>query len=197
MFYRIINGIKIRFRRIKYSVLFKKCGKNLRIDDGVIITYPETVSVGNNVTINKRALIQCHPSVSIQIGNNVVMSYDSMILTGVHPLELSPKHHIRKNVVVEDNARILAKVIVTSGVVLGRGCIIGAGSVVRNNIPPYAVVAGNPAKIVGFVASPEEILAFEEKIYQEEERTPLNVLESNYEKYFLSRIHQIKDFNKL
>ena len=49
--------------------------------------------------------------------------------------------------------------LVLSGVTIGDGAIIGAGSVVRHDIPPYAIVAGNPARVAGFRFSPEEIKA--------------------------------------
>lgn len=49
--------------------------------------------------------------------------------------------------------------LVLSGVTIGDGAIIGAGSVVRHDIPPYAIVAGNPARVAGFRFPPEQIEA--------------------------------------
>jgi acetyltransferase-like isoleucine patch superfamily enzyme len=49
--------------------------------------------------------------------------------------------------------------LVLSGVTIGDGAIIGAGSVVRHDIAPYAVVAGNPARVAGFRFPPEQIEA--------------------------------------
>ncbi len=46
---------------------------------------------------------------------------------------------------------------VMSGVTIGDGAIIGAGAVVAKNIPPYAIVAGNPAKIISFRFDDETI----------------------------------------
>ena len=80
---------------------------------------------------------------------------------------------------------------------IGRHARIGAGSYVRTNIPPYAIVIGNPAKIIGFLYTPKEVFAFEEERYPESERIPLEVLEHNYQKYFLSKIKDIKEFVKL
>lgn len=49
--------------------------------------------------------------------------------------------------------------LVLSGVTIGHGAIIGAGSVVRQDVPPYAVVAGNPGRVAGFRFPPEQIAA--------------------------------------
>ena len=49
--------------------------------------------------------------------------------------------------------------------------------------PPYSVVVGNPWKIVKFVFTPEEIVEHEAKLYSEDERIPLDVLQRNYQKW--------------
>lgn len=49
--------------------------------------------------------------------------------------------------------------LILSGVTIGDGAVIGAGSVVRQDIPPYAIVAGNPARVAGFRFQPEQIEA--------------------------------------
>lgn len=70
---------------------------------------------------------------------------------------------------------------------IGRNASIGAGAIVRTNIPPYAIVAGNPAKIVGYNFTPEQIIEREKELYPEEERIPLKTLQRNYDKYFANR----------
>lgn len=62
-------------------------------------------------------------------------------------------------VVIGNDVWLGHQTLVLSGVTIGDGAIIGAGSVVRHDIPPYAVVAGNPARVAGFRFSPEEIEA--------------------------------------
>lgn len=86
-----------------------------------------------------------------------------------------------------------------SGVTIGRGSEVGSGSgsVVRSSVPPYSVVIGNPAKVVGFRFTPNEIIEHEKVLYENDERLPQDVLEKNYEKYFLKRIKDIKQFIKL
>ncbi len=102
-----------------------------------------------------------------------------------------------KDIVVEEDVWMATNVTLLSGVVVGRGAVIGSGSVVRRPIPPYAVVFGNPAKIVGFKFTPEEIVEHEKMLYSEEERLPLSLLERNYKKYFLDRISEVKSYTKI
>ena len=73
----------------------------------------------------------------------------------------------------------------------------GAGAVVRTNVPPYSIVTGNPAKVVGFSLKPEEVIEHEKTLYPEEERLPLDKLEKNYKKYFLNRLMDIRNFTSL
>ena len=99
---------------------------------------------------------------------------------------------------IHDHVWIGARSIIQPGVkVIGRSAIVGAGSIVRSSIPPYAVALGNPARIVGFVLTPEEVVEYEKSHYLDCERLPLEVLQKNYEKYYLNRIGEIKHLLKL
>lgn len=97
-----------------------------------------------------------------------------------------------KDVIVEEDVWIGANVTIVAGVTIGRGATIGAGCVCFRNVPPYAIVIGNPAKIVGFNYTPQEVVEHESALYPEEDRIPLEKLESNYDKYFLKRAKEIK-----
>jgi acetyltransferase-like isoleucine patch superfamily enzyme len=56
-----------------------------------------------------------------------------------------------KPIVIEDDVFIGARVIVTKGVLIGRGAVVGAGAVVTKDVPPFSVVAGNPAKVIRYL----------------------------------------------
>lgn len=104
---------------------------------------------------------------------------------------------VEKDVIVEEEVWIGANVTLLAGVTVGRGSTIGAGTVLKNTVPPYSIVMGNPAKIIGFTFTPEEAIKHEEMFYKEDERTPLELLEKNYVKYLLKRTKEIRDFTKL
>lgn len=92
-----------------------------------------------------------------------------------------------KDVVVEEEVWIGAGVTLLSGTIVGRGAEVGAGSVCRGKIPPYAIVVGNPAKIVGYRFTPDQIIEHEKALYPEKERLPYDKLLKNYNKYFENR----------
>ena len=119
-------------------------------------------------------------------------------IKGVFFKDISGSHEydIEKDVIVEEDVWIGANVILLSGVTVGRGATVAAGSVCVKNVPPYAVVMGNPARVVGFNFAPEEIVEHEKHLYPENERLPLELLEKNYKKYFLDRAIEIKSFIK-
>lgn len=65
----------------------------------------------------------------------------------------------RGDVTIGNDVWIGHESVVLSGVTLGDGVVVGAGSVVRQDIPPYAIVLGNPARVAGFRFAPEQIEA--------------------------------------
>lgn len=101
-----------------------------------------------------------------------------------------------KDVVVEEDVWIASNVTILAGVNIGRGAVLGAGTVCRKDVPPYAVAIGNPSKVVGFKFTPEEAFEHEKMLYPEEKRIPLEELEANYNKYFVNKIKDIKQFLK-
>lgn len=105
--------------------------------------------------------------------------------------ELDPHNTSSGDVICEEEVWLGTNVVLMPGVVVGRGSAIGAGSVLRRSVPPYSTVIGNPARVVGFRFTPEQIIEHEKALYPEEERLPLELLEKNYKKYFLDRRMEI------
>lgn len=100
----------------------------------------------------------------LRIGNFVSISRGvKFILGGNHHMENISNYHFKTMIlngeeeswtkgpiVVEDDVWIGTDSLILSGVTLGKGAVIGAGSVVTKDIPPYAVAAGNPAAVVRY-----------------------------------------------
>jgi len=90
----------------------------------------------------------------IRIGDHVAVGANTIIIdTDFHPLDpmhrrLRPSDAKTARIVIEDNVFIGMNCMVLKGVTIGQGSVIGAGSVVTKDVPPRAVVAGNPARIV-------------------------------------------------
>lgn len=111
--------------------------------------------------------------------------------------KLDPNHKLDKDIIIEEDVWIASNVTLLAGTYIGRGAIIGAGSVVRTKVPPYAIVTGNPAKIMGFVFDPIQTLEHEAKLYPETERLTRELLEKNYQRYYKKRLKKIVEYQKL
>ncbi|MEX2593000.1 MAG: acyltransferase [Anditalea sp.] len=109
------------------------------------------LKVGNNSSIGPYSYIGC--SGLIEIGDNVMISPRVSIYSENHnfndpQIPMVDQGVSRSFVKIEDDCWIAANVIILAGVIIGKGAVIAAGSVVTKDVPPYSVVAGNPAKTV-------------------------------------------------
>lgn len=90
----------------------------------------------------------------IVIGDEVLIGSGVLIVdSDLHPIDPAGRRYSKKGVqtapvVIRDNVFIGARAIILKGAEVGEGSVIGAGSVVSRSVPPYSVVAGNPARIV-------------------------------------------------
>lgn len=82
-----------------------------------------------------------------------------------------------KDIIVESDAHIGRNVTLLCGVTIGRGAIVGAGSVVTKDVPPYCVVGGVPANPIHFKWTIDQILEHEAALYPESERFTREELE--------------------
>ena len=158
-----------------------------------------TISIGRNVLLAKNVFIDYSGHLEIEdnvsISDGVVIETHSHISTG---FALKGKGKLAQtHLVIEEGVSIGSKAMILETVTkIGRHSRIGAGSVVRSNVPPYSIVIGNPAKIIGFIMTPEEV----EKIemgYPEEKRLSKEKFTSYYNKYFRSRVSEINKYVRL
>lgn len=90
----------------------------------------------------------------IEIGSRVNIGCNSIIAdTDFHPLDPAARQAdinagATAPVIVEDDVFVGMQCLILKGVRLGAGCVVGAGSVVTRDVPPRAIVAGNPARVV-------------------------------------------------
>jgi virginiamycin A acetyltransferase len=134
----------------------------------------DKVTVGNNTYGMLDVRTFCDDSSEkLQIGNYVSIADGVVfVLGGQHQTKTFTTFPIRAYftrvnnnldsqtkgaIVIEDEVWIGSEVIILSGVNIGRGAIVGAGAVITKDIPPYAIVVGNPARIIKYRFS-EEII---------------------------------------
>jgi acetyltransferase-like isoleucine patch superfamily enzyme len=103
--------------------------------------------IGRGVRLNYG--ISVGSTKSIRIGDRVrIGPYTMIVDTDFHDAYNRAKRPESRPVVIEDDVWIGAKASILPGVRIGRGAIVGTGAVVNKDVPPFAVVAGVPAKII-------------------------------------------------
>jgi acetyltransferase-like isoleucine patch superfamily enzyme len=158
-----------RFTRDQFAAI----GEHVVFEDGVRVWHPENILIGENVYVGHDAMLKgyyknrmvigddtwigqgvfFHSAGGITIGDRVGVGPHVKILTSFHdeagrdvPILASPLTF--EAVVVEDDCDLGVGAILLPGVRVGRGAQVGAGAVVTRDVPPYAVVAGNPARVL-------------------------------------------------
>jgi acetyltransferase-like isoleucine patch superfamily enzyme len=131
---------------------------------GELLTFPGgRIALGEFCYVGEQTRIWAAESVSI--GNRVLIAHLCTIVDNTtHPLDAAARHaHFRtivsrghvpgvdlspRAVRIEDDAWIACNVVILRGVTIGHGAVVGAGSVVTKDVPPYCLVAGNPAAAI-------------------------------------------------
>ena len=109
----------------------------------------QNLTIGENTIINRGCKIDARGGVSI--GSNVSVSPYCYIITASHEHNSPDFRGMTGELTVKigDFSWIGASSIILPGVTIGEGAVIGAGSVVTRNVPPFSIVAGNPASKIG------------------------------------------------
>jgi maltose O-acetyltransferase len=137
-------------RQAWLSSFFRHAGDGLKIFEGVRFRGAHNLSVGNRVHIGTCCFINAEGGVDI--GNNVMLGPGSKIWSINHSCDdteipMIEQGYVHKKVTIGNDVWIGANAIVLPGTEIGDGCVIAAGSVVTGKtVPPYSVMAGNPAR---------------------------------------------------
>jgi galactoside O-acetyltransferase len=162
-------------RAWRFSRRTAAAGSNLWIEIGVQITGIENISVGRNfrvrryssllaeggtlhigddVSINSNACLGAADGGRIVIGNDVLIAQNVVLRASDHEhrsvaVPINRQGHTGGEIVVEDGVWICANAVITRNVRIGAHSIVGAGSVVVDDVEPYTIVGGVPAKVIG------------------------------------------------
>lgn len=117
----------------------------------VSLRHGERLTIGRETHIGERCYLWAGPdSGRITIGNNVSLAPEVFITASDYsfkagiPFRQQPKRE--RDVVIGNDVWLGTRVVVTAGVTIGDGCIVGAGAVVTKDLPPGCVAVGVPAK---------------------------------------------------
>lgn len=161
----------VLLRRAVYKRLMRSCGDcdfatdvdisgfhNLEIGSGFSMNrhgslhcQHSSIRIGLRCHINRNVRIGADGGGSVSIGNDVNIGPNTVIDPSNHvfartDVTISAQGLSFGHIVIEDDVWIGANVVVTQGVRIGQGSVIGAGAVVTRDIPPYSVAVGVPAR---------------------------------------------------
>jgi acetyltransferase-like isoleucine patch superfamily enzyme len=127
-------------QRARLANSFKSCGQNVSLYMPVRIDGAENVEVGDNVAIS--AFVNMWGQGGIKIGSGVLIGAHTEIASASHDFnkEFMYKTLVQNPVVIEDYVWIGAHCVILPGVIIGKGALVGAGSVVSRNVEPYTIV---------------------------------------------------------
>ena len=133
----------------------------IQFDYGVFTSFGENCYANFNLVI-----LDC---CEVTIGNNVFFGPNCTVATPIHPM-CADERRMRKNsdgtlsnneyakpVTINDDCWLASNVTVCGGVTIGKGCVIGAGSVVTKDIPDGSFAAGNPCKVIRKITDKDSI----------------------------------------
>lgn len=139
-----------RLRGLCGRLILKSCGSNVNIERNA--EFDSSVSLGDNSGLGINATV----GAGTIIGKNVMMGPNVKIYTQNHATSRTDIPMCEQGfkplapVVIEDDVWIGESVIILPGSHIGTGVILGAGAVVRGEVPEFAVVIGNPGTIIKY-----------------------------------------------
>lgn len=159
----------------EFMARFKSVGKQVQVFEHALVLKPEVIELadgvriddytktegGRGLTIGKYVHIASFVGIlgggSAELGEYCAIAQGGRLVTGTEqitavmtaaaPRELRNTHI--GHIVMEPHSFVGVNAVVLPDVVIGEGAVVGAGSVVTKNVPPWTIVAGVPAKVIG------------------------------------------------
>jgi acetyltransferase-like isoleucine patch superfamily enzyme len=114
-----------------------------------------SIKIGNGVAFNRGVHINAACGGKIWVGDHCLIGPGVIMRTANHQysrtdLNIQDQGHAPADIIIGDDCWIGANAIILGGVHIGQGAVIGAASVVTKDIPPMAIAAGSPAKVIKY-----------------------------------------------
>ena len=172
---------------------FGYCANNAIINYPIRVYSPKNLFIYENTLLSHDTCIINSKREKVIIKKHTGIAARTTFVTNNHvstvsiPFSLLAPSHINDksaDIIVEEDCWIGTGAIILAGVHLGRGSIVGAGSIVNKEIPPYAVVVGCPAKIIAVKFAISQIIEHEKTLYPENERFSHEYLIQLFKTYY-------------
>ena len=153
-----------------------RIGDNVVVDDACCLDAKGAdnrgIDIGNGVFIGRGTILSCkngdividdHANIGfnceifsgsrVRLGKHALVAAYTYLVGGDHTFDRTDapvlrQERVARGIEVDDNVWLGAHVVVADGVTIGRDAIVGAGAVVRDEVPPFAIAAGVPARII-------------------------------------------------
>lgn len=136
-----------KLRLFLYRCCGMRIGKKSVINMGLYTFSMNKISIGEYTHINRKCFIDGRGSCFI--GNNVSISHNVSIVTGSHDFNAKNFYGKYLPIKIDDYVWIGVNATILQNVHIGKGAVVAAGAVVTKDVPPYTIVGGVPAKIIG------------------------------------------------
>jgi acetyltransferase-like isoleucine patch superfamily enzyme len=156
--FKIIIYFAIKIKINKNKKKFGKVGKNVVLPINMKdISRPKNIFLEDYSSIGKDVILYATESSKIILGKGSIIAPRCKLITSNHnynsfdlrAIPFDNRNNV-KDIIIKEGVWIGVSVIILPGVIIGKGAVVGSGSVVTRNIPEYAIVAGNPAKLIKY-----------------------------------------------
>jgi putative colanic acid biosynthesis acetyltransferase WcaF len=134
------------WRRFVLRCFGADIAEGVHFDSSAVICMPWNLSVGAWSAIGEAALI--YNLGPVTIGARVTISQRAHLCAGSHDYARTDMPLLKPPIRVDDQAWVCADAFIGPGVTIGEGAVVGARAVATKDVPPWTVVAGNPAKVL-------------------------------------------------
>lgn len=148
----VINDIIVhlpsrRLRNLGLRLAGIKMSRNVRFYPGTHVRRATGITIEDGVSIGPKVLLDGREGLYIR--KNAVIAYEAILWTLNHDYNDVSFKTKGAPVTIEEYAWICSRAIVLPGVKVGKGAVVASGAVVTRDVPPFAIVAGIPARIIG------------------------------------------------
>lgn len=135
-----------------YQIFGMKIHKSVRIENDIDFLGLKNIQIGEQSFVGKRTRFVAYDA-KIIVGKNVLIASNTTILSRTHIFSeldtpINTQGYENKTVIIEDDVWIGANSTILYGVIIGKGSIIAANSVVTKDVDAYSIVGGVPAKFI-------------------------------------------------